>query len=151
MNPPRRVIAGLDAQGRSGILIDGPSNMVIWSTDDSPANNSEAADAGGGAFRFPTSGTLFVFSDFAPGQVSPMHATDTIDYIVVVFGEMVFVTETVETQLHAGDVLVDRGIMHAWRNDSDEPCRIMIVLCPARPVGSGATVSGEMRSTRGNA
>jgi quercetin dioxygenase-like cupin family protein len=151
VSPPRRVITGLDAQGRSGILVDGPSNMVIWSADDSPANNSGTADAGGGDFRLPTSGTLFVFSDFPPGRVSPMHATDTIDYIVVVLGEVVFITETGETLLRAGDVLVDRGIMQAWRNDSDKPCRIMIVLCPAHPVGSGATVSEEVRSTSGNA
>jgi quercetin dioxygenase-like cupin family protein len=110
--------------------------MVIWSTDDSPANNSETADAGGSIFRFPTRGTLFVFADFAPGGGSPMHATDTIDYIVVVFGEVIFITETGETLLRGGDVLVDRGTMHAWRNDSDMPCRIMNVLCPARPVGN---------------
>ena len=145
MNPPRRVITGLDAQGRSCFLVDGRSSMVIWSTDDSPADNGGAADAGGGVFRFPASGTLFVYADFAPGGGSPMHATDTIDYIVVVSGEVVFITETGETLLHAGDVLVDRGIMHAWRNDSDKPCRIMNVLCPARPVGKGATVAGEVR------
>jgi quercetin dioxygenase-like cupin family protein len=119
---------------------------VIWSADASPADNSATVDAGGGPFRFPTSGTLFVFADFAPGAAGPMHATDTIDYIVVVLGEVVFITETGETLLRSGDVLVDRGIMHAWRNDSDKPCRIMNVLCPARPVGRGATVSGEVRN-----
>jgi quercetin dioxygenase-like cupin family protein len=141
---PRRVITGLDDQGRSGFLIDGPASMVIWSTDETLADNNATADAGGGVFRFPTSGALFVFSDFAPGGGTVMHATDTIDYIVVVSGEVVFITETGETLLRAGDALVDRGIMHAWRNDSDRPCRIMNVLCPARPAGKGATVSGEV-------
>jgi len=145
MNPPRRVITGLDGEGRSCLLIDGRSSMVIWSTEGSPADNSATADAGGGPFRFPSSGTLFVFADFAPGATSPMHATDTIDYIVVVSGEVVFITETGETLLRAGDVLVDRGIMHAWRNDSDAPCRIMNVLSPANPVGKGATVAGIVR------
>lgn len=157
MNPPRRVITGLDAQQRSCFLIDGPSNTVIWSTAESPANNSATADAGGNIFRFPVRGALFVFSDFAPGSAGPMHASDTIDFIVVVSGEVIFITETGETLLRAGDVLVDRGIMHAWRNASDQPCRIMNVLCPAFPVGKGATVSGEVaikldsRSTTGNA
>jgi quercetin dioxygenase-like cupin family protein len=144
VNPPRRVVTGLDAEGRSCFLIDGPSHRVIWSTDDAPANNSDTADAGGGVFRFPTTGTLFVFADFAPGRMSTMHATDTVDYIAVVSGEIVFITETGETLLHSGDVLVDRGIMHAWRNDGEKTCRIMNVLCPARPAGRGATVSGEV-------
>jgi quercetin dioxygenase-like cupin family protein len=118
--------------------------MVIWSTADTPADNSGADDAGGGTFRFPASGTLFVFADFAPGARSPMHATDTIDYLVVVSGEIVFITESCETTLRAGDVLVDRGNMHAWRNDGDQPCRIMNVLSPAHPAGKGATVSGDV-------
>jgi quercetin dioxygenase-like cupin family protein len=148
MNIPRRVITGLNADGRSCIIIDGPSGMVIWSTPRTPADNSTAIDAGGGNFRFPTAGTLFVFADFPPGGGSPMHATDTIDYIVVVSGENIFVTETDETLLRAGDVLVDRGHVHAWRNDSDKPCRIMNVLSPAVPVGKGATVSGEVHGAR---
>ena len=145
MNSPRRVITGLDADGRSCVLIDGPSSMVVWSTGDTPADNSGSGDAGGGTFRFPVSGTLFAFSDFPPGKGSPMHSTDTIDYIVVVSGEVFFITETGETLLRAGDVLVDRGIVHAWRNDSDQPCRMLIVLCPSHPVGKGATVAGEVK------
>jgi quercetin dioxygenase-like cupin family protein len=142
MNPLRRVIAGLDSDGRSCVMIDGPSKMVIWSTDGAVADNSGTADAGGGQFGFPTSGTRFIFSDFAPGFKSPVHATNTIDYIVVVSGEVVFATETGETVLKAGDVIVDRGIVHAWRNDSEMPARIVSVLCPSLPVGTGATMSG---------
>lgn len=145
MNSPRRVITGLDSEGRSCVLIDGPSSRVIWSTEDTPADNNGSVDAGGGPFRFPVSGTLFVFADFPPGGGSPMHSTDTIDYLVVVSGEVFFITETSETLLRAGDALVDRGILHAWRNDSDKPCRILNVLCPARPVGKGATVVGEVK------
>jgi len=146
MNPPRRVITGLDSEGRSCVLIDGASSRVIWSTEDTPADNNTGADGGGGPFRFPVSGSLFVFADFPPGGGSPMHATDTIDYLVVVSGEVFFITETGETLLRAGDVLVDRGALHAWRNDSDQPCRIMNVLLPAHPVGKGATVAGELKS-----
>lgn len=144
MNPPRRVVTGLDSEGRSCVLIDGPSSTVIWSTEDLPADNSGTADTGGGRFRFPTQGAEFVFSDFPPGGGSMMHATDTIDYLVVVSGEVTLITETGEVLLRAGDVLVDRGIMHGWRNDSDQPCRIVNVLCPARPLGKGATVAGEL-------
>ncbi|CAN7301703.1 cupin domain-containing protein [Phenylobacterium sp. LjRoot219] len=144
--PPRRVVTGLDADGRSCVQIDGPAKTVIWSTKELPADNSGDADTGGGRFRFPTSGADFVFSDFPPrgGGGSFMHATDTLDFLVVVFGEVTLITETGETLLKAGDVLVDRGVMHGWRNDSDLPCRIVNVLLPAHPVGPGATVAGEL-------
>ena|SRR5579864_4177142 len=144
LTPLRRVVTGVNSEGSSCVLIDGPSARVIWSTQESVADNSGATDAGGGRFTFPTQGTQFVFSDFPPGGASIMHATDTVDYLVVLCGEITFITETGETLLRAGDVLVDRGIMHAWRNDSDQPCRIVNVLCPAHPVGNGATMSGQL-------
>jgi quercetin dioxygenase-like cupin family protein len=142
--PPRRLVTGLDAQGRSAVVIDGPAANVIWRAEDLPASNDGAADAGGGRLRFPTQGVEFVFADFPPGSASGMHATDTLDLIVVVSGEVTFVTETGEALLRAGDVLVDRGVQHAWRNDGPAPCRIVNVLCPARPVGAGATMAGEL-------
>ncbi len=132
MKPPRRVITGLDADGRSCFLFDGPSPMVVWQTDAALADNGTRHDAGGGTFRFPDSGTLFCFSDFAPGRGTATHASDTLDYIVVVSGEVIFVTETGETLLRACNVLVDRGNMHNWRNDGPEACHIMNVLTPAR-------------------
>src|SRR5262249_13608647 len=109
-------------------------------TDESPADNAGSTDAGGGPFGFPDVGTKFVFADFPPGGGSEMHATDTIDYIVVVAGEVVFVTETGEKLLRPGDTLGDRGILHAWRNEGRETCRIMSIVIAAHPVGNGATV-----------
>jgi len=52
---------------------------------------------------------------------------------------VVFVTQTGETTLRAGDVIVDRGIVHAWRNDSGEDAVAAIVVVPAKPVGEGRT------------
>jgi quercetin dioxygenase-like cupin family protein len=142
--PPRRVVTGLDGEGRSCVAIDGPAATVIWRAGALPADNGGAADEGGGRFRFPTEGVEFVYSDFPPGGGSPMHATDTLDFLVVVSGQVTFITETGEVRLEAGDVLVDRGAYHGWRNDGDQTCRIVNLLCPARPVGRGATVSGEL-------
>jgi quercetin dioxygenase-like cupin family protein len=145
MEPPHRYITGLDAEGRSRILFnDRARSSVIWSTDASPADNSGTEDAGGGKFVFPERGTLFVYFDFPPGGGTEMHATDSIDYIIVISGEITFITEVEEVVVKAGEVLVDRGNMHGWRNHTDQTCRIMNVLCAARPVGKGATVSGEM-------
>jgi quercetin dioxygenase-like cupin family protein len=151
MDAPRRVITGLDADGRSCLQSDDPASTVIWLTDTVPADNTGNADAGGVQFHFPTSGTMFVYADFPPGGSSPMHATDTIDYVVVISGEVAFVTETGETLLRAGDVLVDRGVVHAWRNDGAQPCRIVTVMAPALPIGSGATDLGMLAQHRAGA
>lgn len=144
MNPLRRVVTGLDAQGRSCVLFDDVAQTVIWSADEAPVDNSGTADAGGMHASFPTTGAQFMFADLPPGMLSPMHATDTIDYTVVVSGEVMLITETGETKLRAGDVFVQRGVVHAWRNDSHEPCRMVSVLAAAKPVGKGATMSGKM-------
>lgn len=144
---PRRVVTGLDADQRSTIIIDGPAPLVIWETDHIPADNSGNMDRGSDSFSFPEAGSRFMFFDFPPRTSEVfMHATDTIDYAVVISGEIILVTETGETLLQAGDVVVDRGIMHGWRNDGDSPCRIILVALPARPLGQGATVSGTVAS-----
>lgn len=139
--PLRRVVTGLDPAGRSTIVLDGPAAKVIWTTDRSPASNRGSADAGGAPFSFniPVGGTTFFFTDFAPASQGPsigMHATDTLDYGVVVSGEIVLITETGETTLKAGDVVIDRGVKHAWRNDGAEPCRVVFVFVPAETVRS---------------
>jgi quercetin dioxygenase-like cupin family protein len=151
----RRVVSGLDDQGRSAIIIDAPMGIaksmsgrsnVIWRTATVPADNSgrEDIDTGGMNVReLSEGGSLFMIHTFPPehGGGEPFwHATDSIDYITMMAGEVVFVTETGETTLRAGDVLVDRGIVHAWRNDSDADAVAAIATVPALPVGKGRTV-----------
>ena len=78
----------------------------------------------------------------APGQDEPafMHATDTIDYLAVLKGEITMVLETGDVVLRAGDLIVDRGIVHGWRNDGAAEAAMISVTVPARPVGKGRTV-----------
>jgi mannose-6-phosphate isomerase-like protein (cupin superfamily) len=57
-----------------------------------------------------------------------MHQTDTVDYAVVLEGEITAVLEDKETLMKAGDVLIQRGTNHAWANRSDKMCRILFVL-----------------------
>jgi Cupin domain len=142
LGPPRRVVTGLNGEGHSSFVIDGPADTVVWSSAETPADNSATLDEGGGPFKIPTIGNLFIYSDFPPGDRKIMHSTNTLDYIIVVSGEIVFIAETGETLLRAGDVLVCRGILHGWRNDTDKPCRIISVICPSHAVGEGGTVSG---------
>ena len=140
VNVPRRVVTGLDTDGRSFVVFDDPCRTTIWSTHTLPADNSGSVDTGSATFDFPVKGLRFSFHDFPPGTQPYMHATDTIDYCVVVSGEIDFITETSQVRLCAGDTLVNRGVMHGWHNDARETCRIVFVVCEARPVGKGGTI-----------
>ncbi len=66
-----------------------------------------------------------------PNQHPGMHQTDTIDYAMVISGEICAIMDKAETVLKAGDVLVQRGTNHAWANRSDQACRIAFVLIDA--------------------
>jgi hypothetical protein len=57
-----------------------------------------------------------------------MHRTRTLDYAIVLSGEIWAVLDEGEVRLAAGDVLVQRGTSHAWSNRSDKPARIAFVL-----------------------
>ena len=141
-NPVRRVVTGLDAQGRSCILTDAPSDkMLIW-RGGLPLDNGGDADPATTDFAFPTADNGFscVVSDFQPGYGTDGIFWHAIDLIVVTAGELTLVTETGETLVRAGDVVVDRGIYHGWRNDGPVPARIFAVLLKADPVGKGATL-----------
>jgi quercetin dioxygenase-like cupin family protein len=64
-----------------------------------------------------------------------MHKTSSVDYIIVLKGEIYAVMEKGETLLRAGDILVQRGTNHSWSVRGDEPCIIAAVLVSAKPVG----------------
>ena len=66
--------------------------------------------------------------DLKPGDHPGMHITETIDYAIVLAGEMTAIMETEETILKAGDILIQRGTNHAWANRSDFPARIAFIL-----------------------
>ena len=63
-----------------------------------------------------------------------MHRTNSVDYIIVISGEVYAVMETGETLLRQGDVLIQRGTNHAWSNRSDKPCVIVAILNAAKPL-----------------
>jgi len=70
---------------------------------------------------------------FPDGPHPGMHVTDTIDYAIVLSGEIYAIMEEGETLMTAGDVLIQRGTSHAWSNRSDAPCRVAFVLVEATP------------------
>lgn len=57
-----------------------------------------------------------------------MHRTETIDYGIVLQGEIVLIVDEAETIARAGDIVIQRGTNHGWANRSNENCRIAFVL-----------------------
>ena len=145
----RRVVTGLDEQGRSAVIIDGEiprfnatNAALAWRTEAHPADNSGISDAAVpySVELLHTPGSNFAICEFPAGAQAYMHATDTIDYLVVLSGRCTLVLEAGEAELGPGDFVVDRGVLHGWRNDHDEPCVCAVVNLPAHPVGAGRTI-----------
>ncbi|WP_262410418.1 cupin domain-containing protein [Flavobacterium johnsoniae] len=61
-----------------------------------------------------------------------MHQTDTLDYIVILAGEIYLIVDEEETLLQAGDIVIQRGTNHAWSNRSDLSCIQLAVLLDAK-------------------
>jgi len=148
----RRVVTGHDAKGNAMVIADGVSinqpnrrpgteASVIWTTEGFPVNNDGYAD---GALRevgtTHANGTVFRIVSFGPGNSPRMHRTDSIDYAVVMSGEIDMELDGSTTHLKAGDVVVQRGTIHNWKNTGAEPCVIAFVLVDARPVEAGGKV-----------
>ena len=62
-----------------------------------------------------------------------MHRTRTLDYAIVLSGEIWAVMDEGETKLVAGDVLIQRGTNHAWANRTENPCIVAFVMLDALP------------------
>jgi mannose-6-phosphate isomerase-like protein (cupin superfamily) len=72
-----------------------------------------------------------------------MHKTDTVDYIIVISGEIHAVVEGGEVLLKPGDVFIQRGTNHSWSVRGDVPCIIAAVLVSAAPVGKRRAAPGK--------
>ena len=142
----RRVITEHDANGRAVVKLDevsknitsnrpGATACVVWTTESFPVNNTGEADEGlrelGTTLK---NGTVFRVIEFAPGVAPRNHRTDSIDYAVVVSGEIDMELEDSVVHLKAGDVLVQRGTIHNWVNRGTTPCVMAFVLIDAKPV-----------------
>jgi quercetin dioxygenase-like cupin family protein len=140
---PRRVVTGHDADGRSVVVSDGPAPKSleipsavfheIWSTAETPAplRPEESADPATRPLRTPPDpqGTVIRIVDLQPRAASPMHRTESVDYGIVLDGEVHLVLDDgSETRLAPGDVVVQRGTDHAWENRTDSVTRIAFIL-----------------------
>ena len=134
----------------------GFNSRNIWATFQSPAKLSDGDRSKEVAGLMPpVGGTVIKYIDFPPegtatqpaqGDRPPMlgerglrrfpdspihpgmHETDTIDYAIVLSGEIVAIMDEGETLMKQGDVLIQRATSHAWANRSNAPCRVLFVL-----------------------
>ena len=153
----RRIVTGHDEQGRAKVLIDAPVDnvfaprpgaeySVIWSTDTLPANNDGSDDPSKKTIGTTIeNGSVFRVVSYGPGASPRNHRTESIDYAVVISGEIDMVLDTETVHLKAGDVLVQRGTIHNWVNNGTEHCVIAFALISAKPV----TVNGKPLSAHG--
>ena len=153
----RRVVTGHDDQGRAKVLIDetvknvasqrpGALYSVIWSSDEFPVNNDDDTDPSGKKIGTTIpNGTVFRIVSFGPGVAPRNHRTDSIDYAVVMSGEIDMELDIGSVHLKAGDVLVQRGTIHNWVNKGTAPCVIAFTLVSAK----SATVGGKTLEARG--
>lgn len=136
----------------------------LWETAGAPASNVGGKDAAARPVRLepPKNGTILRIVEFPPDSAwrgaadgreafksigaghakdrassdPMMHRTSSVDYIVVLKGEIYAIMEKGEKLLRAGDILVQRGTNHSWSVRGDEPCIIAAVLVNAKPVGA---------------
>lgn len=147
----------------------------LWVSDGAPASNAGSADAARRRMSLepPTNGTIFRIVEFPPEAAGgvfdraaaframgashamdpdasrhpAMHRTDTVDYAIVLSGEIWALMDEGETLMRAGDTLVQRGTNHAWSNRSQEPCLVVFVLVSAAPLGGkGAAAKAVKRA-----
>jgi mannose-6-phosphate isomerase-like protein (cupin superfamily) len=133
---------------------------LFWVTSEFPVDASSSADRAKTpvAVPPPANGTIFRVVDFAPANphASPVdhvailramgldpatqgyarhantHRTKTIDYAIVLEGEIDMLLDEGEIHVKAGDVLVQQATNHAWVNNGDKPCRIAFILIDAQ-------------------
>ena len=134
----------------------------LWVTDTAPASNAGNADAAARPVMLepPANGTIFRVVEFPPDSAPGgfdrkaafdamgaghamdadasrhpgMHKTSTVDYAIVLSGEIWALMDEGETLMRAGDVLVQRGTNHAWSNRGSAPCLVAFILVNAKPV-----------------
>jgi quercetin dioxygenase-like cupin family protein len=119
-------------------ITGGVVTTEFWSHPGRPDNAAHYADPIGSdvAIAPPPGGTVLRIVEFpAHPDVEPyQHQTASLDYCVVLEGEIYAIVGSEERLMRAGDVLIQRGTFHSWANRSDEACRVMFVLIDAPPL-----------------
>jgi len=136
---------------------NGLTSTLLWVEDTTPGDNTGDVDKADREIGVapPDGGSVFRIVEFVPDDTSVsnaamkkelgldpdsggpvrhpgMHKTRSVDYAIVISGEIDMLVDEDEVHLKAGDVIVQRGTNHAWANRGTEPCRIAFVLIDAK-------------------
>jgi mannose-6-phosphate isomerase-like protein (cupin superfamily) len=144
----RRIVTGHQADGTSVVLSDGRppryehfgdlTYIEVWRSKTAPAvlaSGMATEPTDGPLTLAQPGGSVFRLVDYLPasmgGHRTPMHRTATLDYCIVLQGEIVLILDKSEVMLKAGDVVVQQGANHAWENRSNRLARIAFVMLDA--------------------
>jgi quercetin dioxygenase-like cupin family protein len=154
---PRRIVTGHDEHGASIVVSDAPPSVIdpvpegdahiarIWGADAHPIPlSAQEPDAAAHAANPPhRHGHVGVFCELGPGWRSPLHRTESLDYAVVLRGEIHLTVDATTVVLHPGDVVVQRATDHLWENPGDEPALLLVVMI-------GGVFTDELRTLLGD-
>lgn len=142
--PVQRVVTGHDANGRAifksedvtptRLIPNGDAAfLLLWTTPTVPADNNDETDGRDrDAGLTLNQGSVIRIVDMLPGKESPMHRTNSIDYGIVLSGEVELELDDGQVRtVREGGVVIQRGTNHLWRNATDKPCRIAFILIEA--------------------
>ena len=134
----RRVVTDNDNEGKSFVKWDseieaitrrpGFSSLEMWATKKLPAEVTEEDPAKWEMVTAIGGGSVYRLGLFEPGVEERWHRTDSVDYAIVLSGEMWMQMDKEEVYLKAGDVVIQRGTIHSWANHGKEPCLMLWVL-----------------------
>ena len=134
----RRVVTGKDKEGKSIVKWDskidskpgrlGFERVEIWATESLPAKLTEDDPSNWDLGTSLSKGSVFRITNLEPGTAKRWHVTDTIDYGIVLSGEIWMQLEKGEVHLRAGDVIIQRGTNHNWVNRGNQLCVMAFVL-----------------------
>lgn len=146
----RRVVTGHDGAGKSLVISDsdipgraipgGRANFaLIWKTVVSPVDNDDDTDrAAEPTGLTEAGGSVLRVVDLPPGSKSPLHRTSSLDYGIVISGDVdLELDDGAIVSLNAGDIVVQRGTIHAWINRGTTIARMAFVLLDALPATAG--------------
>jgi quercetin dioxygenase-like cupin family protein len=148
LSEPRVVVTTHNADGTSVFQSDqklkpfspfGPngSSFVIFDTRQSVpvSNQEEPKNLVSTLPRCPPTGVNFCISHYPPRFSVPMHRTLSLDYAIVMSGEIVLELDSGEEKIvKAGEYIIQGGVNHAWHNRTDEVCRVAFVMVGAEKV-----------------
>jgi len=137
MNPVRRLVTKDDASGRSRAIFDGAApdvreeypgilSSIVWATDRTPARIAAEPAKVAADLAPPPGGSLCRIVTFPARMKAPARRMRSLDFCLVLEGEITLILDLEEVHLKAGDVVVQRATRHAWSNRSGKPCVVAI-------------------------